>query len=62
MYIKLFFLACTVTAFTSARPQQLPLSLVPPIQQGFVAPPQNNAINPSINSISKPTNPIVVAA
>ncbi|CAH1725019.1 unnamed protein product [Aphis gossypii] len=62
MYIKLFFLVCTVMAFTSARPQQLPLSLVPPIQQGFVAPPQNNAINPSINSISKPTNPIVVAA
>lgn len=50
MYIKLLFLAFTITAFTSARPQQLPLSLVPPIQQqGFVAPPQNNAINPSVS-------------
>ncbi|KAL5236271.1 hypothetical protein ACI65C_003681 [Semiaphis heraclei] len=62
MYIELLFSALTITAFTSARPQQLPISLVPPIQQGFVAPPQNNAINPSINSIGKPTNPIVVAA
>jgi len=50
MYIILLFSAFTITAFTSARPQQLPLSLVPPIQQqGFVAPPQNNAINPSVS-------------
>lgn len=44
--------AIALTAFVSARPQQLSLGLVPPApdQQGFIAPPlQNNAINPSVS-------------
>lgn len=54
--------ACAM--ITSARPQQLSLSLMPPVaQHRFVAPTlQNVGISPSINSIGKPTNPIVVAA
>lgn len=58
MYIKVLYstIASLITyaAFTSARPQQLSLTLVPPNQQSFVAPPppllpKNNAINPSVS-------------
>lgn len=47
----IFSTIALITALASAMPQQLTLSLVPPppIQQNFVSPPRNNAINPSVS-------------
>lgn len=50
MYIKLLCSAIALAACTTARPQQLSLTLLPPAQQGFVQPPpQKDAINPSVS-------------